>query len=133
VLAVSSALVSLVLFAVGVLHLVPAWGVLGAERLARLYGALPPDPSLVLLLRHRALLFGVLGAFCCAAAFVRPWRWPALVAALVSTAGFVALAAGRAEAIAPALRRVVAADVIASAALAIATALWLLAERTGAA
>jgi hypothetical protein len=54
-------------------------------------------------------------------------------AALVSTAGFVALAAGRAEAITPALRRVVAADVIASAALAIAALLWLLTERAGAA
>jgi hypothetical protein len=129
---VISALVALVLLAVGVLHLVPALGVLGEGRLARLYGDLPFDPATVLLLRHRALLFGLLGAFCCAAAFARPLRPHALAAAFVSTAGFVALAAGQGGGLGPALRRVVTADVVASGALLLAAALWWLEARAGA-
>ncbi|HEU4534219.1 MAG TPA: hypothetical protein VFS00_08875, partial [Polyangiaceae bacterium] len=128
----TSVLITLVLLAVGALHLTPALGVLGAAPLARLYGEVPSDPGLLLMLRHRALLFGLLGAFCWAAVFVRPWRPPVFVAAFVSTAGFVALAAGQGDRLTPALRRVVAADVAAVVALLLAGALWWLSGGTGA-
>ncbi|HEU0200431.1 MAG TPA: phosphopantetheine adenylyltransferase [Burkholderiaceae bacterium] len=114
-------LVSAVLFAVGLLHLVPALGVFSAERLAQLYGAPPQGEAIVLLLRHRAVLFALLGAFCCAAAFVPAWRTPALAAALVSTASFIAL--GWNQSLGPSLRVVWWADVVAATLLLIALAM----------
>lgn len=85
-------LVLVTLIAVGLIHLLPLSGVLGPERLATLYGIAAADPSLLILLRHRAVLFGLLGAFMVFAAFRRPLWNLALAAAFVSVAAFVALA-----------------------------------------
>jgi hypothetical protein len=59
--------VSLALLVVGVIHLLPLSGVAGSERLAALYGLSFDDPNLAILMRHRAVLFGLLGAFMVAA------------------------------------------------------------------
>jgi hypothetical protein len=101
-------------------HLLPAVGVLGAERLASLYGVAIADPALLVLMRHRALLFGVVGAFMLHAAWapaLQPW---AIAAGLASTVGFVALAAGM-----PALRMIVWIDAGLIVALAVAAVLRL--------
>jgi hypothetical protein len=58
---------SVCLFVVGVIHLLPLAGVLGASRLSALYGIAVAEPNLERLLRHRAVLFGVLGGLCIAA------------------------------------------------------------------
>ena len=50
------------------------------------------DPNVVLLLRHRAVLFGLLGLGLAVAAFRRDWHVAALGTALVSTVSFIALA-----------------------------------------
>lgn len=60
---------SVCLLVVGVIHLLPLAGVVGASRLSALYGIAVAEPNLELLLRHRAVLFGVLGGLCIAAAF----------------------------------------------------------------
>ncbi len=62
-------LVSAMLVVVGVIHLLPLSGVLGSERLAALYGLSFNDPDLAILMRHRAVLFGLLGLFFLFAAF----------------------------------------------------------------
>lgn len=62
-------LVSAMLVIVGVIHLLPLSGVLGVGRLAALYGVSISDPNLSVLMRHRAVLFGLLGAFLVFAAF----------------------------------------------------------------
>lgn len=115
-------LVAVVLFGVGLLHLVPALGAFSAERLTQLYGVPPQGEAIVILLRHRAVLFALLGLFCCAAAFVTAWRTPALWAALVSTASFVMLGWG--QALGPALRVVWWADVAAAVLLLLALTLF---------
>jgi hypothetical protein len=106
-------LIAVVLFGVGLLHLVPALGASGAERLSQLYGVPLEAENLVLLLRHRAVLFALLGLFCVAAAFHAAWQVPALVAALISTGSFVALGWG--PALTVSLRVVWWADVVAGA------------------
>jgi hypothetical protein len=56
-------LVSAMFLVVAIIHLLPVSGVFGAKRLAALYGISFNDPNQAILMRHRAVLFGLLGAF----------------------------------------------------------------------
>jgi hypothetical protein len=76
----------------GVIHLLPLSGVMGAEALTRLYGLDFSAPDLEILMRHRAVLFGLLGVLLCAAAFKPALRKIALLAGLVSVVSFLVLA-----------------------------------------
>ncbi len=99
------------LLVAALVHLLPLTGVLGATRLAALYGVAIGEPALLVLMRHRAVLFGVLGAFMLHAAWSPPLQPWALGAALASTASFVAIALGSAP-LSPALRTVMWIDVV---------------------
>jgi hypothetical protein len=112
-----------ILLVAGLLNGLPVVGVAGAGRLARLYGITMADPDLLVLMRHRALLLGLLGAALVGAAFVPGWRTPAMVAGLVSMLAFVALAR---VAPGPKIRTTAVVDVVLSAALAVALVLHLL-------
>jgi hypothetical protein len=114
-------LVSAMLLVVGVIHLLPLSGVLGAERLAALYGLSFSEPNLAILMRHRAVLFGLLGLFLVVAAFWPALQWAAVLAGFVSVLSFLwlALATGGYNA---QLARVVAADGVALACLLVAAA-----------
>jgi hypothetical protein len=81
------------LLIVGIIHLLPLSGVLSAHRLQILYGIVIEDPNLEILMRHRAVLFGLLGAFLIAAAFLPSLQLAALVAGFVSVVSFLYLAA----------------------------------------
>jgi hypothetical protein len=116
------ALVSLALVAAGLIHLPPLLGLGSAARLEALYGIPVREPALELLLRHRALLFGLLAALLFAGAFRRELQAPAIIAALASMGGFLVLAAPPAELAAP-LRRVALADLAATLLLLIALGL----------
>jgi hypothetical protein len=84
-------LVTGALVVVGLINLAPVLGVISGARLQALYGLPLDNPDLVLMLRHRALLFGLLGAFILVAAF-RPSLQPlAFGAAFISMAGFIVL------------------------------------------
>lgn len=118
----------LLLAVVGVIHLLPLAGVLGAERLADLYAVELADPNLVVLMRHRAVLFGLLGVFLLLAAFRPDWRGPAFVAGGVSVVSFLWLAHD-ASPVNAALERVVLADWIALGCLLLGGVLELLGRR----
>ncbi len=110
------------LMAAGLIKWLPVTGVLGAARLRALYGPDFRDPLVLLLLRHRAVLFGLLGALLMTAAFVSALRVAAIVGGLLSTLSFIGLA--RSAGPLPArIARIVAADWVASAALLLAAAL----------
>lgn len=96
----------------GVIHLLPLPGVMGARQLTRLYGVATDDPNAVILLQHRALLFGLLGVLLIAAAFRPELRAVALLAGLVSTVSFLVIAWGVGGYNAQ-VARVVVADVLA--------------------
>lgn len=109
-------LVSASLLIAGIIHLLPAIGVLNADRLYALYGIALEDDSLVLLLRHRAVLFGLPGAFFIYAAFAPACRTLALIAGLISVASFLLLAEpwARTDGTWPAaIQRVIQADIVA--------------------
>jgi hypothetical protein len=103
------------LVVVGIIHLLPIIGVLGPERLQALYGVELTDPNLVLLMRHRAVLFGLLGAFILIAAFVPSLQLSALILGAASASAFLVLAATGGP-FNPGIARIVAADWIAVAA-----------------
>jgi len=82
---------TIALLATALVHLLPVLGVLGASQLESLYGISTDDPTIRLLLQHRAVLFGIVAGICSAGALWSPLRLTALVVAAVSTWSFVAL------------------------------------------
>ena len=120
-----SRVVTALLLIAGVIHLLPLPGLLGPAQLARLYGVTIDDPNLALLLRHRAVLFGLLGALLVAAAFRTELRTLAIAAGLISAVSF-AMLAWQGGALNSQIARVVVADLIAIACLLAAAAMqWL--------
>lgn len=105
---------------VGVLHLLPLSGLASSARLAALYGVSVNERDLLLLLTHRAVLLGIVGAGLVAAAFHPPWRWAATFSAMISMASFLALGL-RFAPLHPALVRVAKADAIGCAVLVLAS------------
>ncbi len=77
---------------VALINLVPVAGLFSSASLVRLYGIDPADDTLLLLLGHRALLFGVLGGFVLLSLFQPQYRHIAMIMASVSMAGFMMLA-----------------------------------------
>lgn len=107
------------LILVGIIHLLPVSGVLGVERLVALYGVSLTEPNIEILMRHRAILFGILGVFLIYAAFRSSLQLLAIIAGFISAVSFIALAwsvGGYNEFI----HKVVIADIIALAALIVA-------------
>ena len=118
------------LLVAGVIHLLPLAGALGASRIAALYGVPVAGPDLEILLRHRAVLFGVLGGLLVAAAFRPAVQGAALAAGVASVVSFLALAYGIGGYNAQ-LGRVVAADWVALAALTVGAAAYWRGEAAG--
>ena len=94
-----------------------------AERLKALYGIDVDSPDLEILMRHRAVLFGILGAFFAYAAFVPALQPIAFVAAAASLATFFYLAVAVGNYGAP-IRKIVVGDVVAVICLAAAVLLY---------
>jgi len=107
---------------VGFVNLLPVLGVLGTPRLEALYGLRFEGGDLVLLMRHRAVLFGLVGGLLLVAAFVPSLRRVAAVLGLGSMLSFVLLALPPGVHGA-AIQRVFWVDLVASAALVLATGL----------
>jgi len=85
-------LVQAMLVAGALIHLPPVLGLLGVAQMERAYGVALPGPDLAVLMRHRALMFGLLGGIMLLAVFVPALQVWALLLALLSAGGFVALA-----------------------------------------
>lgn len=78
------------LFAIAALiNLAPVAGAVSGAALESAYGVTLADPNLVILMRHRALLFAVVGVLLLGAAFRPGWRPIATAAGLFSMVGFL--------------------------------------------
>ncbi len=73
---------------VGLINLAPVAGLFSAQRLAAAYGLEVMGPDLEILLRHRALLFGILGGFILCSIVVPSLQGAAMLMAAVSMVGF---------------------------------------------
>ena len=77
---------------VGIIHLAPFTGVVGSAQLGALYGISVDGPDLAILLRHRAVLFGIVGVLLVAGAVRASLRNTALVVGWTSVVSFLLLA-----------------------------------------
>jgi hypothetical protein len=116
--------ITALMLVVAAIHLVPITGFLGARRLSALYGIDVTDADLEILMRHRAVLFGILGVFFAYAAFTPALQPIAFIAAAASLASFFFLAFSASEISAP-IRKIVIGDVVAAICLVGAIVLYL--------
>jgi hypothetical protein len=107
-----SKLTAAMLTIVGVIHLLPLSGALSAARLAALYGLGFDEPNLAILMRHRAVLFGMLGVFLIYAGRAPALQPVALVAGILSVTSFLWLA-WSVGGYNPLIARVIAVDLVA--------------------
>lgn len=121
---------SAMLIIVGIIHLLPLGGVLGSDRLASLYGIQFNEPNLTILMRHRAVLFGLLGGFLICAAFKPSFQLAALIGGFISVLSFLYLA-WAVGAYNDQVARVFVADVIALICLVIGGAVYVSARIRG--
>jgi len=84
-------IITALLILVGLINFFPVLGVLSAEVIANAYNIPAPEGELLILMRHRALLFGVVGSIILVSAFRQQLQPTAMVAAFVSMVGFIAL------------------------------------------
>ena len=120
-------LVSAMLVIVAIIHLLPLSGAIGSERLASLYGISFDEPNIAILMRHRAVLFGLLGLFMLFAAFAPRFQLAAFVIGFVSVVSFLWLASSVGGYNA-AIGRVVTADIVALACLVVGAGAYAFAQ-----
>jgi hypothetical protein len=84
-------IVSSILFIVSVIHLLPVVGVLGSDSLTRLYGITVSDSNNEILLRHRAVLFAIIGLFLLLSVVKSEYQPIAICIGLISVASFLLL------------------------------------------
>lgn len=88
----SERLITGLMLVVAVIHFLPIMGVIGVERLTTLYDVEIRGPDMEILMRHRAVMFGMLGAFLGYAAFQPALQPLGFVAAFISLLAFFWLA-----------------------------------------
>lgn len=113
------------LILVGIIHLLPVSGLVGAERLSLLYGVSISEPNLEILMRHRAVLFMLLGMLLIASAFLPQLRAVAIIGGFISVVSFLVIAWSSGD-YNDAVRKVVIADIVAVIALSTATVLHVM-------
>lgn len=84
-------LVTGLLIGVALINLAPIVGALSGAQLQRLYGFPFEGDSLLILMRHRAILLGIVGGLLVASAAQRQWLTLAAPAALVSMVSFIGI------------------------------------------
>ena len=120
--------ISGLLILVGIIHILPFVGVLGAERLSMLYGVEFQESNMVILMQHRAVLFGLLGSFFILSATRHVLQPIAFVAGYVSVISFIVLSLIKEE-YNEAISQVIVADVVALFCLIVATILYFIGTR----
>lgn len=115
--------ITVILVVVGLVNFAPLAGVISSTALGRAYGIDPPTGDQEILLRHRAVLFGLVGALIIASAFRTELQILAVVMGAASMLSFVALAWSVGTP-GPKIRKVVAIDVGACVLLAVVPLLW---------
>lgn len=121
-------LITAMLIVVAIIHLLPLSGVISSDRLMLLYGISFNEPNLEIVMRHRAVLFGLLGVFLLYAAFRPAVQYLAFIAGFISVVSFLWLA-GTVGHYNEQLGRVFIADIVALSCLLIGFSVYLYSGR----
>ena len=81
----------ILLFLVGVINFVPIIGLLSLDKINQTYGLSVVDNNLAILLRHRALIFGLIGGLILYSVFNTQYQGVAIVIAAISMVGYLLL------------------------------------------
>jgi hypothetical protein len=79
----------LLLFLVGLINFLPILGVISLDKINQAYGLSATDNNLEVLLRHRALLFGLVGGFIIFSVFNPQYQMAAMIFAAISMLGYL--------------------------------------------
>ncbi len=82
---------SIILFIVGIINLLPVIVFFDPTKTAKLYGVPIDGESLIILMRHRGILLGLVGSLLIFAAFKPEFRTFAIAVALISKLTFIFL------------------------------------------
>lgn len=116
---------SVLLTIVAIIHLLPLVGVISRQRINSGYGIETTDLNVAILMRHRAVLFGMLGSFLLCAAWLPAYQGLGLLAGLISVISFLLIAWSEGD-VNPQLQRVIAADYVALACLILGSMIYCL-------
>lgn len=109
---------TVLLFGAGLLNIYPLVGVISADQLTGLYGGNFESPDIQTLMRHRAVMLGMIGGLMLFAAFRSSLQLLAATLGLVSMSSFVFLAYSSGP-IGPEINKVAIADIVGAVAVAI--------------
>lgn len=118
-------IISISLMIVAIIHILPLFGAQGNNALNKMYGLVIEESNLSILMRHRAILFGIVAMILIYAIFFPMYRPMAILIGFVSVISFLILAWSIGGINDP-LKRVVIADLIALISLIIATSAYLM-------
>lgn len=110
---------------VAIIHILPLFGAQGNNALNKMYGLVIEESNISILMRHRAILFGIVAMILIYAIFFPMYRPMAILIGFVSVISFLILA-WSVGGINDPLKRVVIADLIALISLIIATSAYLM-------
>ena len=119
-----TSMITVLLLIVGLINFIPIIGVVSAEQLTKLYSIKLADNNLIILLQHRALMFGIVGGFIMYAGFNPSLQALAFIAGFVSMLGFIVFAL-RASTYNQELSKIITLDIIALVLLLIALVLFI--------
>jgi hypothetical protein len=118
------------LFISGLINLLPALLAFLPGKISKSYGIDIPNANYELLLRHRAILFGIIGGLMIFSAIIRKHYEIATTAGLISMLSFIILYFLIGKDINSELKKVMIADSIATAMLCVGLILFLLKSKT---
>ena len=82
-------IITILLLVVGVINFLPIVGVISADKLSRAYSVDLIGNDIVILMRHRALLFGIIGGFVLYSVYNPTYQLAAMIMAAISMFGFL--------------------------------------------
>jgi heme A synthase len=118
------------LFIAGLINLLPALLAFLPDKISNSYGIDIPNSNYELLLRHRAILFGIIGGLMIFSAIVKKHYEISTIAGLISMLSFILLYFLIDKGINSELKKVMMIDIVATAILCIGLILFLLKSKT---